>query len=182
MVIAAAKEPCWFVMDKKKKSSTPNWPLMVTWAAFGIALLSPLLSHLFAWVFAEVDLDLCFIAVVALVYTAAAAFIGLCRTIRRLNTGKCLWSDDHMIPHLIVAGGVAALGLYQGFVVREVDLLDVTTVAYLSAVTMGLAALALAEGTFGSFVTSLLFVYFAIVRPHIAEPEKETAEAREELS
>jgi hypothetical protein len=112
----------------------------------------------------------------------AAAFIGPWKTIRILNNGKCLWSDDHMIPHLLVAGGVTALGLYQGFVVRGVDLLDVTTVAYLSVVIIGLTALALADGTFGSFVTSLLFVYFAIVRPHIAEPKKGAADAREELS
>jgi hypothetical protein len=181
LLLVGTTGPCWFVEDRNKKPSKPSWLLIIAWAAFGIALLWGLLRHLFAWVFAEVDLDLCLIAVVTVVYAAAAALMGLWRTIRRLNTGKCLWSDDHIVPHLLVAGGVAAVALYEGFVVREVDLWDVTTVAYLSAVAMAVAALAIAEGTFGSFVTSFLFVYFAIVRPHVAEPER-AVEVHKELS
>jgi hypothetical protein len=160
--------------------SAPSIPGLFVYAVAGACISYPILHHLFAWVYAETQLDFSFLLVGVVIFSAFAAFAGLWRTIRRLKSGRLLWQDDHITYQFVTAALLAAQGTTIALWLRGVDILDLNAVAYLAAATGGVCAAVVALGTMGSYFASFLFVYIAIVRPHLSDAEaKETVEGAE---
>jgi hypothetical protein len=158
----------WFTDSQAKKSSSSGLFHTVVYPVCVALLFHPLVVHLIDVVYGDTPVDFNWVLTLLTGYCAFAAFMGLWRTITRLNTGKGLWVDDHILLHAISGLAIASETAVRVFAVKGLSLDDFIGMGFCGAAALSLMTAAVAFGTMASFTASFAFVYTAIISPHAA--------------
>jgi hypothetical protein len=166
----------FFVQDRSKKWVWPSYFHLIVYGLVTAALYHPLVVHAIDWVFDDAQIDFAWIATWLTVSSAFAAFYGMIRTVGRLNTGKGLWQDDHMLFHALPLILVAVDATARAFLVKGLFWLDINGLAWCGIAGLTLAMSQFTFGTMASFGISFLFVYIAVIRGHVVAADGDNAE------
>jgi hypothetical protein len=169
LVATRARQRPWFTPRADRRWTLPSLFPTAAYGVAGAAALWPLVPHALAWIWGEAVLDVNWIVLWVTVYVAWAAFAGMLRTLRRLNTGKGNWQDDHILVHALPGLLLVAETARQALVLRGIQLLDLVGMAFCGMVAGAIGGIALVFGVMASFGLSFLFVYIAVMRNHTGE-------------
>jgi hypothetical protein len=171
LTISRPNHMTWFRVVTDKPSSSFSFVGFLLYGIGGVFILRPMGKLVVDWLYGESPFDATCILLHGIVFTAYAAFFGLWKTIHRLRTAKSSWHDDHIRMQFFPSLGLMIGMAVYVFWVKKLYVFDILGMVYSGITIFATGVVAISWGTFGSYLPSLLFVYFVIVKPHYVHTE-----------
>jgi hypothetical protein len=159
-----SRKASWFRKTDQRIPSAYSFWYFALYGIAGFVILAPIVPHTFDAIYREVEVDTNYLLVFVSAFMAYAAFFGLLKTVRRLQTGRLHWHDDHITMQGFVTVPFALFALYYAFAVKQLSVFDVTGLAFCGLGFGALVSSPVVFGTAASYFVSVAFVDVALIR------------------